>query len=194
MRDVGADGEVNRDRNAFLVRGNQNTQLRVSGLHNSTRKVLPGRFAISNADAVSEFGNFIDAGAGFFRHAELAVFEGGIHVFGGIAGDGEFEIVNEGGAVHGDGGNETFIDEVDQDRPESHFDDMAAKAPNDGLFPLARVLDGCGQLTQIPGSQDVRQGIEEFCDGAAARGRLGKIAHVDFALARRERIRPHATE
>ena len=70
---------------------------------------------------------------GFAGHAELAGAEAGFDVFGGVAGECDFEIVDERGAVHGDAGDEAAVHQIDEDRAEADLDDVAADAPEDGM-------------------------------------------------------------
>ena len=55
----------------------------------------------------------------------------GFDVFAGMAGDGDFEIVNRGRAVQREGGGVAALHQVDQHRREPALDDVPAQAPQD---------------------------------------------------------------
>ena len=113
----------------------------------------------------------------------MALAQAGFDVFGGVAGEGDFEIVDQSGAVHGDPGDETAFDQIDQDGSEADFNDVSTEAPENGLALFARAVDGAEQVAEILGGKDVGERIEKSCEQGVRGGRLGKIADADFALA-----------
>src|SRR5262245_36226771 len=132
----------------------------------------------------------VDQTPGFFGHPERAAPQSRVDVFRSPSRDGDLEIVNHARAVHGDGRNKAAPRQVDQDRRQAGFDDVAADAPDDRpIFGFG--LDDCaGDRTERVGGEDVRQGIEQR--GRVARlvvGQgFGEIARRDFARTRGERI------
>src|SRR5271155_4986571 len=103
VRNVRADGEMNGDRDTLLVSGNENAGGGVFCFDDTAGEELAGGFAVADVEARGQFRNFVDVFAGFAGHAELAGAEGGFDVLGSVAGKSDFEIVDERGAVHGDG-------------------------------------------------------------------------------------------
>src|SRR5712692_7393701 len=122
VRNVRADGEMNRNGNAVLVGGNEDAGIRVLDFNGAAREKLPGGFAVADADAMRKFGEFVDVLAGFGGHAELAFAEASFDVFGGVAGERDFEIMNKRGAVHGDSRDEAAVHQIDQDGAEADLD------------------------------------------------------------------------
>src|SRR5271169_3390515 len=143
---------------------------------------------------MSELGDFVDAPTGFLGHAELAFAECGFHIFGSAAVQRNFEIVDECGTVHGDAGNVAFVDQVNQDGRETHLDNMATDAPEDGPAALARPVNRTSEIVQILSRQNFRQRIEEFCEGSAAGCGKREIMRGDFALTRGEGISPNTAK
>src|SRR6267154_970973 len=186
--DVGADGQVNGDRDAQFVGGGQDAGVGVGDVDHSVVEELAGGFAVAEAGAHGDFGDLIQIFAGFGGHAEGAGTETGLDVFGSVAGQGDLEIVDQGGAVHGERGDEAAAHEVDEDRAESDFDYMAAYAPEDGFALLAGGMDGGQEIAEVGGGEEVGEGGEEFVERRIVRGRLGEIANADFALSRCERV------
>src|SRR5208283_690775 len=103
---------MNGDGNPALVGFDQNAGLWVLGRKDAAGQVLTGSLAIADADAVGQLGDFVDVLAGFFGHAEVTFTEGGFNVLRSISCQGDFEIMDHGGAVHGDAGNKSAAHEV----------------------------------------------------------------------------------
>src|SRR5204863_6087427 len=74
----------------------------------------------------------------FFGHAKLALAKSGFHIFGSVAGQRDFKIVNKRSAVHSDAGDETTFHQIDQNGTEADLDDMAADPPENSFTLLAR--------------------------------------------------------
>ena len=138
VRNIRADGEMNRHGNAVLVGRDEDAGIRVLDVKDAAVQKLPRGFAVADANTVRQLGDFVDVFSGFFRHAELAFAEAGFDVLGSVAGEGDFEIVNERGAVHRDSGDESALHQIDQNRAEADFDDVAADAPENGSALFAR--------------------------------------------------------
>jgi hypothetical protein len=136
----------------------------------------------------------VDVLAGFAGHAELAGAEAGFYVFGSVAREGDFEVVDERGAVHGDAGDEAALHEIDEDRTEADFDDVATDAPKDGGALAARTMNRGEQMTEVVGCEKLWERIKKLRDGRIGGGRLGEVADAYFAFAGRERIGMYGTE
>src|SRR5580692_3207345 len=130
--DVRADGEVNRDRDALFVSSDEDARIGIFYIEDAAGEELARCFAVADVEAGCEFRKFVDVLAGFAGHAELAFAKAGFDVFGSVAREGDFKIVDEGCAIHGDTRDKPTAHEVDQDRAEANFDDVAADAPEDG--------------------------------------------------------------
>src|SRR5208283_1821896 len=172
---------MNGDGDSAPVGFDQHAGLRMLGRKDAAGQVLSGSLAIANANAVGQLGDFIDVGAGFFGHAELPLAEGGFDILGSIAGHGDFKIMDQGSAIHGDAGNESAAHEVNENRAEANLDDVAAKSPENGPFLFTRAMNGSKQVAQIPRRQNSRQGVEELREGSVAAHRMRKIADIDLA-------------
>ena len=186
--DVGANGEMDGDGDAVLVSVDEDAGICVLELESAAGKELAGSFAVANANARGELGEFVEVAAGFLGHAKLTGAETGFDVFGGVAGERDFEIVDEGGAVHGDSRDEAAAHEIDEDGTETDFDDVAAEAPENGAALFAGAMDGGEKIVKVFGGEDFGKGIEEFCEGGIRSGRFGEVASADFAFARSERV------
>src|SRR5216683_2139596 len=194
VRNVRADGQVNRHRNAVFVSSNEDAGFGVFDFHDVTREKLAGGFAIADADALGKFSDFVKIFSGLFGHAELARAETGFDVFGSVAGERDLEVVDQRRTVHGDSGDETSLHQIDQDGTETDFDDVAADAPENGSALYARAVDGGEEMAEIIGGEDLWKGVEEFCERGIRGGSLRKVAEVDFALPRGERVSMNCAE
>ena len=155
VRDVGADGQVNRHGDAALVRGDEDAGIGVFYFDNIAGEKLPGGFAITDSDAVRKLSDFIEMFSGFFGHAELAFAKAGLDVFGSVARERDFEIVDERRAVHGDSGNESAFHHINQNGTEADFDDVPADPPENSFALFARFVDGGKKVTKIFRREDV---------------------------------------
>ena len=162
VRNIRADGEMNRDRNFGAIRGGEHALVEMLRVDIFLRKKLPGGFAEANSSAFRKGGHFVDRAARFLGHAEFSFAEHGVDIFGRAAGDGDFEIVDERGAVHGDSADEAAAQKVNEQRAEADFDDVAAHAPENLAGLRTRVEDGTGDEAKILGGEDARERIEEF--------------------------------
>src|SRR5229473_5869354 len=162
VRDVGADGEMNGDGDAEFVGSHEDAGPCEGDIDDSVVEELAGGFAIAEAGAHSDFCYLIQILAGFRGHAEGAGPESGFDLFGSVADEGDFKIVDERGAVHGEGGDETAAHKVDEDRAEADFDDVAADAPENGFALLAGLVDGGEEIAEVSSGEEVGEGCEEF--------------------------------
>src|SRR5437667_6596638 len=135
VRDVRADGQVNRHGDAAFVRHGKNAGIGVLHFDDATGEKLPRGFAVADADTVRKFRDVVEIFSCFFGHAELAFAKTSFHIFGSVASQRDFKIVNKRSAVHGDSGDEPAFHQIDQNEAEADLDDMAADTPDNG-FPL----------------------------------------------------------
>ena len=138
VRDVRADGQVNRHGDAAFVRHGEDAEIGVFHFDDAAGKKLPGSFPVANPNAVSKFGDFVEILSCFFGHAELAFAKTGIHIFGSVSREGDFKIVNKRRAVHGDSGDESAFHQIDQNGSEADLDDVPADPPENGFTLFAR--------------------------------------------------------
>ena len=103
-----------------------------------------------------------------------------------MSGEGDFEIVNGGGAVQGEAGGVAAAHQIEQDRREAALDDVAAHAPEDGALVPARAGQRIDDGAKAVGGEEVRQGIEKSGDAGAGLVGCGEIGDLDFAAAFRE--------
>src|SRR5713101_7763936 len=129
----------------------------MAGLDHTAVEELPGRFAVAEPRAHGQLGDLIQVLTGFRRHAELSGAQSRFHVFRSVAYQRDLEIMDERGSIHGDARNEAPPHQIDEQRAESDFDDVAADAPQDGLALLARSMDGRPPGAQIGSSENVWQ-------------------------------------
>src|SRR5271163_4849252 len=99
---IGANGEMDRDGNALFVGGDEDAGVREFYVQDAAVEKLARCFAVAYVEARGEFRKFVDVLTCFASHAELACAEAGFDVFGSVAGECDFEIMNECSAVHGD--------------------------------------------------------------------------------------------
>jgi len=188
VRNIRADGEMHGDGNFRSIRGGENALVEMLRVDICARQELSGSFAEADTSAFREGRHFVERAAGFLGHAEFAVAENGVDIFGSAADHGDFEIVDERGAVHGDSADEAAAKKINQQRAEADFDDVAAHAPENRAGLRARVEDGAGDEAKVFGGENARQRVEKLREGCALAMRLGELADLDFAGARREWI------
>lgn len=112
VRNIRADGEMNGHGDSRGIRGGENALVEMLRVGIFSREELSGGFAEADAGATREGGHFVERTAGLLGHAEFAFAENGFDVFGRAADHGDFEIVNERGAVHGDAADEAAAKKV----------------------------------------------------------------------------------
>src|SRR5271156_3425876 len=179
---------MNCDRDTKLVSGNKNAVFGKTRIENTAGQELAGSFSVAHANPLRETRDFIDVCASFLGHAELAFTDAGVHIFGGVADHGDFEIVNQRGTVHGHTGDEAAAHQIDENGAEAGLYNMPAHAPQDGLLLLFCAMKSSEEFPEILCGKNIGKRVEKFSDaGIAARG-LGEIADADLAFAAVERI------
>src|SRR6185437_4750577 len=106
VRNIRADGEMNRDGDFRAIRGGENALVEMFRVDICARQELPGGFAEADTSAFRQGGHFVERTAGLLGHAEFSFAENGFDIFGRATNHGDFEIVDERGAVHGDSADE----------------------------------------------------------------------------------------
>lgn len=139
---VRTDREMNGDGDALFVCRDEDAGVRIFYVQDAAVEKLARCFAVTDVEARSEFRKFVDVLASFAGHPELACAEAGFYVFGSIASESDFEIVNERGAVHGNTRDEAAFHQIDEDGAEADFDHVAADSPEDGCALFAGTMDG----------------------------------------------------
>ena len=129
VRGVGTDGDVDGDGEFPAVSAVEEAAVCVVGVS------LFGDFPADGFAHAFGWIGFVDGvvevAAGLFGGAETAIGEDGFDIFAGVAGDGDFVIVDGGGSVHGEAVGVAFIGEVEEDGGEADFDHVAADTPDD---------------------------------------------------------------
>ena len=194
VRNIRADGEMHGDGNFRAVRGGENAVVEMLRVDICARQELSGGLAQADASAFRTGGHLVDRAAGFLGHAEFAFAENGFDIFGSAAGDSDFEIMDERGAVHGDSADEAAAKKINQGGAEADFDDVAADAPENRAGLRARVEDGARDEAKIFGGKNARQRIEKFREGCSLAMRFRELADLDFAWTRSQRIGVEAVE
>ena len=192
--DVRANGEMHGDGDARAIGGGENALIEMLGASLFVVEQFTGGFAEANAGAARERGHFVDDLASFLGHAEFSFAEDGVDVLGGASNHGDFEIVYQGGTVHGDSADEAAAQKIDEHRAEADFDDVTAHAPENGARVRAGFHDGLGDGAQVFGGENARERVEKLGEGFALAIGLGELSDADFAGARGKRIGAEAVE
>src|SRR5882762_4579959 len=189
VRNVRADSEMDGDRNFVLIGGEENAGGGMLRIEFARGEKFSGGFAVADASVRRGGGDFVEISAGFTGHAEGASTEAGFDVFGSVAAKSDFEIMDEGGAVHGDAGNEAAADEIDQDGAEAGFDDVATDAPENGFAGAFCGMDGGEQGAEIVCGEEIGERVEKIFEGGVGGEWFGEVGYGDFTFAGGQRIR-----
>ncbi len=170
MRRIGADGDVHGDGDAGAVGVEQQARFgaRVAG---ALVQCPPERLSHADAVAIAFDDGAVHFAPGLFGGAEASVGQDGFHVFAGVSGEGDFEIVNGGGTIQGEAGGVAAAHQIEQHRREAALDDVSAHAPEDGALVPARAGQGIHDGAKAVGGEEVRQRIEK---SGNARRRAGR--------------------
>ena len=87
----------------------------------------------------------------------------------------QLEVVDQAGAVHGDGGQAPALDQIDDQRPEPHLDGVRAHAEDDGLAAraMARAMRAAASR-RSRAAEDVGQPVEPRAHAEPAAYRLAE--------------------
>ena len=95
--------------------------------------------------------------AGFFRHPEASLVDLRVDFFRRVSHERQFEIMNDAGPVHGHGGEDPLLHEVDENRAQSDLDHVGAESHDDRPAFAMGLDDGFGDRAQGFDAQDIRQ-------------------------------------
>src|SRR5215470_640766 len=116
VRNVGTDGEVYSDGYFEFVGVVEHAGLRVRRVKAARGKEFSGGFAVADAGKRRRAGDLVEEQACFGGHAEFALTETCFDVLGSPAGERDFEVVDEGGAVERDAGNKAAAHQFSENR------------------------------------------------------------------------------
>ena len=132
--------------------------------------------------------------ARLFSRAESSIRQDCLHVFAGLARDGDLEIVNRCRAVHHEAGYPAAPHQVQQHVAQAALDDVPAHAPQDRARfrpgPLQRVQHAAKRLS----GEDLGEAFDQLGDAAAFLERPCELAHLQLAAALRDRDRLQSLE
>src|SRR5690349_2788943 len=114
MRRVGAHRDVHGDGDFGSVGAQQQAVLRELRLRNvgeTAAECFTDPDAVANARGDGE----VHLASRFFRRAKASIGEDRLYVFTRVARNRNFEVMNCGGTVHGEGSSETAPHKVEQD-------------------------------------------------------------------------------
>jgi hypothetical protein len=194
VRNIRANGEVNRHWDALLVRREENAGICVLDLKDAAVQKLSRGFTVSDAQAVRQLRDFVEVFSSFFRHAEPAFVKSCFHIFGRVAGERDLEIMNERSPIHRDSRNETAVHQIDQERTETNFYNVPADPPENRSALSARTMNRAKKLAKIFGGENLRKRIKKFRERNVCSRRLRKLADAHLALSRSKRIRVNRTK
>src|SRR5256884_463632 len=117
-----------------------------------------------DANPLRQLRDFVQVLSRFLGHAELALAKRGLDVFGSVPGKRYLEIVNERRAIHRDSRDKPAIHQVDQHRPKSHLDDVAAHAPKNRFAFLPRGKNRAEKFAKIARRKNLRKRIQEMAE------------------------------
>src|SRR6266404_1188540 len=152
---IRADGEMYGDGDTKFVSGGQHAGVGIGNIDHGVVEKLAGGFAVAETCAHGDFCDLVEILAGFRGHAECACAETGFDIFGSVARESDFEIVDERGTVHGERSDEAAAHEIDEQRAEADLDYVAADAPEDGFALLAGLMNGAEEVAEIGGGEEV---------------------------------------
>ena len=119
----------------------------------------------------------------FFRGAEAPVRQHGLHVLAGLAGQSDFKVVDRGRAVHGEGGGVAAVQQVDQNRRETAFDDVAADTPEDAAALDAGLAERGDDGPQGIRGEQLGQTVQPAREGQRFLWRQTHVLHPHLAAA-----------
>ena len=122
--DIGAERDVDRCRSAEFVSGRENTLL--AELEFRIEDFAADDFAEALAFRRGDLRGAIEKSAGFLGHPEDSFSEPRANIFRGPSRIGEFEVVDDSGAVGCDRADDSVAQQAADDRTQSDFDRMRA--------------------------------------------------------------------
>src|SRR5437867_9216990 len=136
VRDVGADGYVDRHRDSRAVRGGDQA-IPAEASARITGEKTPDSLPDPESQVIAECDGLINIAARFFGHAEASRTQRPGDVLRSCAGQRDLEIVDQRRAVHRHSVYVSALQQVDQDRGQPALDGVPAEPPDDRLAPRA---------------------------------------------------------
>ena len=112
----------------------------------------------------------------------------GPNVLARMTRDRKLQIVDRGGSVHRERGENAAMDPINQVRPTSRFDDMAADCRDYRLFRVECADDAVSQFAKTKGAQLSRESFEPVAHFRASLGWSAEMAQIDLARSLGERL------
>ena len=168
MDDVGAVGRMDGQGDCLLI-GLQN-QRRVREVEGAGLKVAPDRFSDPGVLFRPLINRLVEELAGLSGHSKGSRFELFLDIFGSGSTVGNLKVVNDDTAIHCDRGNESLLQQLDEERSESRLDDMASQGPDDGTIATPGGSNAPRQILDIGRGQDVRQRGQELLEAVSREG------------------------
>ena len=137
MDDVGADRHVDGHRNPQAMRGHGETSIRMWRV--ALGEERRDRLTEALPALGSETNRVVQQDARLLGHPEAARPKRFLHVLGRGAGERDFEVVDDAGAVERHRRHETAAHQLDQHRRHAGLDDVGTKAPDDAAIAGPRV-------------------------------------------------------
>src|SRR5580704_763653 len=178
MRRIGSDGDVDGDGGRVSICLAEQATCGEAGIGNGF-EMMAQRFS----ETLFAFEGGVELAAGFLSSAKAAVRQHGFHVFAGVAGDGDFEIVNRGSAVQCEARRIASTHEIDENRGEAALDDVTAEPPDNHFFASAGADQSVNDRSKRIGRENVRERIEKV-GNASAGERLSEMFNANLAAAR----------
>ena len=176
---VGADGHVHRNRHLAGMRGSEKavSLVRVTPFGNRS----PHDGADSDSARVVRSQGVVDQARGFLHHAERPGAETLRHVFGGLADQRNFEVVNDTGTVQDEAAQPAALHHVDEDGVEPALDDVGAHGEDDGSPALMRGHETVDDVGDFQALQQTRKQRTQIAAGLPCL-RVDEIGDVHFVL------------
>ena len=193
VNDVGADGDMHRHGNPEPP-GGRDEALRHEWRLDARPDRRPTDWPIPRPSATPSLMASIQTGAGLLSHSELPWPQCGVDILGRRSGQRDLEVVNDPGAVGGDGRDESPLHQVDEDRRQPGLEHVGADSPNDGATVTAGASHCRDDPFEVGGGQLVGQALDQIPHSGARPVRLGKLSHRHLARPRLERIGADAGE
>src|SRR5262249_48352479 len=127
-------------------------------------------------------------------HAEPAVWQLCRNVFAGLAGDGQFKIVDCRRAVQDHGAEQPAMNPIDQVPAASGFDDMPAQGGDHGLPIRISPAEGIADPAHLHRSELSRQSVDPVPDPYMRFHRMPQVFHENLAGPRLQVIRLESVE
>ena len=182
--DVGAEGDVDGAGDAGAIGGEDQARFVVRAIH--VVEMPAQRPAEAELVLRAVVGGDGEGVGGLAGHAEFPLRQLRRDVLAGLAGEGQLEVVDRRGAVHGDRLDDAALDPVDQIRSAAGLDDVAAQRDGDGSAFAMSPAQVIGHPANVVGGELLRQAQEPIFRAGAGVHRLAEIVVKDLRRPRAE--------